>query len=351
MHYLDNAATTKQMFTSVYADIYNGADWFNSNANYAKDGMDALNDARDRIKRCLGVNGGYVLFTRCATESIEWLCRNIDVNKCWCSPYEHDSVYNACGGKILDMQSSGRYLLQDYVLYCHQLVNQIDGSVWDIRKEYDEWVKYDNQFFGVDITAAIGHVKLPEHMDEYCDAIWWSGHKFNCEKGIGGIWINDRLFNRLRGKKDPSNQYSLIHGTINVASTIAMSYAMNHAVGYIDESINTYDRLIGQFMTSMGDIPYYIHKNRNSTNAINLITLDDINVDALQQYLASKQIYVGLAASACADAHDYRVPIALGLTKEEAEHSIRVSFSRYNNEDDIEALVNGIKEFKELFVK
>ena len=74
------------------------------------------------------------------------------------------------------------------------------------------------------------------------------------------------------------------------------------------------------------------------------------NADVLVQYLSSKDIYVGLAHSACSADADYRVTQAFGISKETAERCIRVSFSEDNTFNDIDALVDGIKEFKEKFV-
>ena len=74
------------------------------------------------------------------------------------------------------------------------------------------------------------------------------------------------------------------------------------------------------------------------------------NADVLVQYLSSKGIYVGLAHSACSADADYRVTQAFGISKETAERCIRVSFSEDNTFEDIDALVDGIKEFKEKFV-
>ena len=86
------------------------------------------------------------------------------------------------------------------------------------------------------------------------------------------------------------------------------------------------------------------------TLAINAIRLPEFNADALQQYLASKQIYVSIGGSACTEKHDYRVLNAYGLSNDDACEVIRVSFGEDSSVKDVEALVNGIKEFKEKFV-
>ena len=90
--------------------------------------------------------------------------------------------------------------------------------------------------------------------------------------------------------------------------------------------------------------------NNEGCWAINAIHLPGFNADALQQYLASKQIYVSIGGSACTEKHDYRVLNAYGLSNDEASEVIRVSFGEDSSIEDVKALVDGIKEFKEKFV-
>ena len=88
----------------------------------------------------------------------------------------------------------------------------------------------------------------------------------------------------------------------------------------------------------------------NCTLAINAIRLSGINADALQQYAASKGVYIGIGGSSCNAAGDFRVLNAMGLTNDEAAEVIRVSFGDETSIKDVEALVSVIKEYKERFV-
>ena len=90
--------------------------------------------------------------------------------------------------------------------------------------------------------------------------------------------------------------------------------------------------------------------NKRYSYAINAVTLPNINADALQVYLASKQIYIGIGHSACADVADYRVLKAYGLSDEDCECTIRVSFSPDTSKAEITELVKAIKEFKEKYL-
>ena len=60
-------------------------------------------------------------------------------------------------------------------------------------------------------------------------------------------------------------------------------------------------------------------------------------------------MYISIGGSACAEKHDYRVLNAYGLSNDEASEVIRVSFGEDSSVEDVETLVDGIKEFKEKF--
>lgn len=328
MVYLDNAATTKPEFFRSTRKFF----WMNSNMNYALGEQKALTEAENRIKDCLKVNSGHILWFRCATEAVEWLGSNV---KFKCSNIEHDSVFNA------QTNYGGAYALQ--------YVNQLTGTIHPITPEIED---SDYNFIFSDFTAAIGHVEIPEKIHLIYDAIWFSGHKFHTEKGIGAMWINNRLDYYLGGKESLKNQYNLLHGTVDVAGAMMMADAMNDACTNIDVKENEWKMLSDIIVRDLenNDIEcHYICDNKNRTHAINALYIDNINGDALQSYLANKEIYVGVGHSACADMADYRVLKAYGLTTEAATHVIRISFDKSTTIHDIKVLINGIIEFKNKF--
>lgn len=309
----------------------------------------ALNEARQRIMDCLGVRSGKVLFCRCATEAVEWLCRQFYEKDLIveCTNVEHDSVYDAATdyGKVQCLFGSD--------LFLQQYVNQITGTVYDIAS-IAKSVKNISQFFGSDFTASIGHHPIPTNFDLFCDSVWFSGHKFGCEPGIGAIWLSDKLFKYLGGSEDSRNEYGLIHGTPNVSAAVAMSYAMEHAVDGLEEGNDEHWRsLLGYLEIKLlgNQIDCNIvAKDQPKTYAINALYLPNINADAITQYLSTKSIYISPGHSACADNDDYRVLESFGLTKQEASQTVRISFGEDSAAEDIDALVKGIVEFKEMFV-
>lgn len=327
----------------------------NSNHVMGLQANQALNKARQKIMNCLGVKSGKVLFCRCATDAVEWLHKVIDKGRIFsqmsCSKYEHDSVHDLGIAKNNWKDVAKRYTTP--LIYLHQYVNQLTGTVFDIES-IGKQVQSTGAFFGSDFTAAIGHYRLPNNIDSFCSALWFSGHKLGAEPGIGAIWLSDRLFKYLGGDEDSRNEYGLLHGTPNVSAAVAMSYAMRHAVREAKTNNIVWGQLVNYMCTKLleNGILHHIQgiENTNKTYAINALYIPNINADALTQYLSTKSIYISPGHSACADNDDYRVLEAFGLTKEEASQTVRISFGEDTTEEDIDALVQGIVEFKNLFI-
>lgn len=321
----------------------------NPNSNHAMglQANQALNEARQRIMDYLGVKSGKVLFCRCATEAVEWLCRQFRDGCVYVYPFEHDSTYAL--GKPAQGIFPGYYNL-----YLHQYVNQLTGTVFNIES-IGKQVKSVGGYFGSDFTATIGHYPIPDNLDSFCSVVWFSGHKFGCEPGIGTVWLSDRLFKYLGGSEDSRNNYGLLHGTPNVSAAVAMSYAMEHAVRYAQIENDWYHGLVDYMLAKLNKANIEIgllEKDKPKTYAINALYLHNINGDALTQYLSSKSIYISPGHSACSnDTNDAtRVLEAFGLTKQEASQTVRVSFGEDSTQEDVNVLVNGIVEFKEMFV-
>lgn len=318
----------------------------NPNAAYAYTERKVLMDCEERIKEAIGVKGGHVLYFRCATEAIDWLYRAIikRAGYIWWrrSPYEHDACQFGCEAKA--------NIVTDAIdFYIHQWVNHITGEIFDlktIRSQLPETCKLI-----VDATAGFGKAKLPSDLDNIADALFMSGHKIGCPE-LSFMWISDNLCKWLGAAKDIRNQWGLHHGSLSVASVLALTDAVEWACENGDRVDGHSVRLYVQ-MNDMLDKARVEHhdvlEHQMFTCSINAIRLNGINADALQQFLATRGIYVGVGGSACSAAHDYRVLRAYGLTDDEAYEVIRVSFGDETTASDIEALVEGIKEYRRKF--
>ena len=334
MVFLDSASTTKPKFFRKDYSIY----WFNSNMAYGYVEQTKVQEAEDRVKKCLEVKGGHVLWFRCASEAAQWLINSMGTGETVCYNVEHDSVYDICAHDVTYTPTGVAY----------QYVNQMTGHITP-----NEALDNTAGFFFSDFTAAIGHVKLPTNLEEVCDAAFFSGHKFHAEKGIGAMWVSDELFDYLGGTDSPRNQYGLVHGTLDVAGCLMLADAMEHACENIDSKEAEWKMLSDIILRDLrynGIECKYIADDSPRTHAINALYLEGIEADALFNCLGVKGIYVGVGHSACADNTDYRVLEAFGCTKEDASQVIRVSFDEDTTIHDVKGLVEAIIEFKRRFI-
>lgn len=346
--FLDWAATSP----TVRFPIDTSKQWRNPNAAYAYEERKVLMDCEERIKAAIGAKGGHVLYFRCATDALEWLSvATIAKNPGrWFahSPYEHDAaVYGS-------MAMPDQCDCVDF--YCHQLVNQLTGEIHDIKAVHEKLLQYDDvPFLICDCTAAIHHISLKAAKAcQYADCICMSGHKLGCPD-IAFMWIDDRLFNWLGGGKDLRNQWNLKHGSISVGHVLALADAVEWACDSkrLNDMNNWYLRLFDYLYCGLkrADVDFSVIADIcPSTCAINAIRLNGLNADSLQQYCASKGVYIGVGGSACNAAGDFRVLNAYGLSNDEAAEVVRVSFDDETTKDDIDVLVGVIKEYKERFV-
>ena len=357
MVYADYAATYP--YVKYPSSAY--GTFFNPNANYAYKEKRLLFEAENRVKKAIGAKGGKVVFGGTSSQLIENLMNVNHDCQVWCSPWEHDSFfrYTDANNIVSDLDELKSWLkialpsvVDDFYVsrpvVMWQAVQNITGEIFPVE-EIGKLCHEHDAFYICDMTAMIGHVPIPANIDQWCDCAVWSGHKLGTELGIGAMWISDRLDEWLNGFK--------LHGTPNLAGALAMTQAVENACDKENLTKQEHEwfdlRLYLEQLFLEQDIEFeYVGELivPKLTNAIHAIRLPGFNADALQQYLASKQIYVSIGGSACTEKHDYRVLNAYGLSNDKASEVIRVSFGEDSGVEDVKALVDGIKEFKEKFV-
>ena len=346
MIYLDYAATNP--FTKYPCSKY--GQFLNPNANYAYKEKKLLDDCANRVKAAIGAKSGKVVFGGTSSQLVENLM-NWEINGkrryteyVIGSKYEHDSF-----NKFLVTRVANIDQLMDTITknrgyrgcVIWQGVNNITGEIFPVE-QIGSICHGFNSFYICDMTAMIGKAPIPANIDQWCDCVVWSGHKLGTEGGIGAMWLSDKFNEWLNDFK--------LHGTPNLAGAMAIADATEEACKspmkhYTDLYMHLYGKLVN------ANIQFQVISDRLKTCAINAIMFDDINADSLQQYLASKQIYIGIGGSACSSLHDFRVLNACGLTNDEASRVVRMSFGDKTTERDIDEFVNAVVEYKEKFVR
>lgn len=357
MVYLDYSATYPYVKypSSAYGPL------FNPNANYAYKEKRLLSEAENRVKKAIGAKGGKVVFGGTSSQLIENLMNAIlssqYICKVFCSNYEHDSFFRYKDGFFRHRKDNfcdedELELLLNQIDNCTipvvlwQAVQNITGEIFP-TKEIGELVHQYRGFYICDGTAQIGHTPIESNIDDWCDFYVFSGHKLGTELGIGCCWISDRLDKWLDGFK--------LHGTPNLAGALAMTRAVEDAcdIKYLSVSINRYNNLYDNlfYILKKHSIDFQVTDGHIKTCAINAIRLPRFNARALQTYLASKEIYISLGQSSCADKADRRILCqGYGLSEQEADEVIRISFGADSIVENVKALIDGIIAFKKEYL-
>lgn len=356
MIYLDYAATCP--YVKYSNPVYER--FLNPNANYAYKEKRLLSEAENRVKKAIGVKGGKVIFGGTSSQLIENLMTVIDEQTHYrhviCSAFEHDSFFRH--GNVMSyskkdlfkrLQFAKEYDIKAQKFVMWQGVNNLTGEIFP-TEEIGKLCHEHDAFYICDMTAMIGHTPIPTNIDQWCDCAVWSGHKLGTELGIGAMWVSDRLDKWLNGFK--------LHGTPNLAGALALTQAIEDA--YDKDTIAKRNehwfylfKGLGLFLFNNGITWIGVDRREweTGTFAINAIRLPGFNARALQSYLASKEIYIGLGQSSCADKADRRVLCqGYGLSEQEADEVVRISFGENSSVEDVMALVEGIKNFKELYL-
>ncbi len=334
MIYFDNAATTFPH--DVWENWPNKGEklWFNSNAGYAYKSAQTIEECRERIRNCLGIRNGKIIFTRCATESAELFSKlwRGDIN---CSMKEHDSVH--------DLWREGIGV----EVWIQQTVNQVTGEVFDIER-----ISKEHKFIALDMTAGIG--KVDTEIPSNCPAAWFSGHKFHGPH-LGVLWLRDDFANEF-ATEDSRNQYDILHGTLDCPRIVALANALEEATNF--DALRSRNKTLLNLSTYLykkiydNNLGKLVSNDFARTDAIASYVLNDINADAIQQYLAARDIYIGIGASACAGSHDYRVlRNGYGISNDDAQRAIRISFDSENTTQEIDGLIDAVKDFRGIFLK
>ena len=366
MIYLDSAATTFPKYASYQCH------WLNANTPYGAESREALANAEASVKHSLGVSSGKVVFGGTASRMFKYLFDKIrdawsdsmsdaDEDKSkeykikWHtllqSPYEHECIANSERGvfvcnidelKDKDIVKDKMWRNCVPITFC-QLVSNITGDVFPVA-DIGAVARELNGFFVCDMTASIGKYDIPKHLEDFCDCVIASSHKMHGEKGQGFIWVSDRFNEWLNGID--------YIGTPDVEGATNTAYALMRSVEhYRCRYLRVWDSAVRDTLFKQGvkHTVMGLTGAENCTRDIVCLRIHGVYADALQNFLASKKIYIGVGHSSCEDGEGrYRVLMHAGYSEEEARECIRLSFDGGVNpttQDEIDEFAKAVKEF------
>ena len=362
MIYLDNSATTRPFDSVIKAVSENMAGNFGNASSLHHMGVEAekvLSAAKKTILEKLGADGE-IIFTSGATESNNTVLFGIpkayrhNGNKIVSSSFEHPSVENPlkklgeAGYEVVRVKPPKRGEPQDYeqriidavdgntLLVSVMWVNNETGFVTDMSRVY-RGVKRKNPKTIVHCDAVQGFCKLPAKLLT-ADLISLSAHKIHGVKGVGALYAGKgvRFEPLLYGG---GQQKGVRSGTEPVDLIAGFAEAVRSYPDCTEKYAALNERLCG-LLAGMPDIG--INSYNNARNILNF-SVRGVRSEIMLHHLEEREIYVS-SGSACSKGKTSGVLAQFGVPDADADCAVRVSFSPFTTEGDIDALAEGIAD-------
>ena len=370
--YFDNSATTK-VFDCVRDIVVKTMteDYGNPSARHKK-GMDAeqyVRRAASQIAKTLRVQEKEILFTSGGTESNNMaligaaMANRRAGNHFITTRSEHASVYNPMafleqqGFEVtyLKVDGEGHISLKeleesirpDTILVSVMHVNNEIGAVEPVA-EIGALIHRVNPaiLFHVDAIQSYGKYEIRPKR-ENIDLLSVSGHKIHGPKGVGFLYIDQRvkIHPLLYGG---GQQRDLRSGTENVPGIAGLGAAAEEIYRDHAGKVEHLVKLKNHMITRMGEIPEATVNSRmdlESAPQIVSVGFAGVRSEVLLHALEEKGVYVS-SGSACSSNHPAISGTlkAVGVKKELLDSTLRFSFGMFNTLEEVDYAVDALKE-------
>lgn len=374
--YLDNAATTRiddevlEAMMPYLKDDYGNASSIHS---FGKKAKVLLEDARDLIAEFTGAAPKEIFFTNSGTESnnfalkgISFMHLNTAKNHIVSTSIEHLAVMDTLNYlrdkfdfkvTFVKPDPEGRInpehiraeITPDTFLISAMHSNNETGILNDIKSIAG--IAYENGLYvHTDSVQSIGKTAFNlKELNVNCATI--SAHKIYGPKGIAALYVKDKtpVEKFIHGGKQERDMRG---GTENIASIAGFKKAVELLRKKSDEDIEHY-RLLKKKLTEklLSNFPEGIIFNSPEENSLpNIVNIsfdrNKLNLDEemILIQLDLKGIAVSGGSACTSGTHKpSHVLTEMGRDTQTALGSIRISFGRNNNENEIDYFVNSLK--------
>ncbi len=363
-HYLDNSATTavsKAAADTAYRVMTQA--YGNPSSLHSK-GMEAeteLKRARKSVASKLRVSDEEILFTSGGTEANNLAlfgaayatCRTR--KKIIISSVEHSSVTEAAKrleteGFIVERISprpDGIVHPEDVAAAADEntaivsimIVNNETGAVMPVSEIFAAVKEKDEKILcHTDAVQAFGKLAVKARALG-ADLISVSGHKVHAPKGVGALYIKKGV--RLVPRQYGGEQEKRIRpGTENLPAIAALGAACDEFdVDGNFEKVRALNAYAKEKLLSIDGVE--LNSPENALPYVLNISAGRVRSETMLHFLEERDVFVS-SGSACAKGKPSHVLSALGLSRERADSALRISFSKHNTKDDVDALCEGI---------
>ncbi|MCI5688342.1 MAG: cysteine desulfurase [Emergencia sp.] len=371
--YLDNSATTRQYERVTEVMKTSMEENYGNPSSLHKLGLAAekqMRQSRKTVADSLGAKEDEVFFTSGGTESDNTAlfgiahARKRAGKKIITTQVEHPAVLESCrlleqqGFQVeyigvddkcrLDMEQLRAAIDSDTILISIMAVNNETGTIMPVS----EIAKIkENALLHTDAVQAYGKISL-EHTG--ADLISVSGHKIHGPKGIGALYVKKgvHLPAYLVGGGQERHMRS---GTENVPAILGFGAAVELSRKNWTMRQETMEKARTHLLAGLLDQVPDIKINSPEDGACSVLNVSFLGTrgEVLLHTLEQDDIYVS-TGSACSSNKKGRSHVlsAMGLSEKEIEGAIRFSFSEFNTIEEmdyvLEKVKNAVSRFRRL---
>ena len=366
-HYLDNSATTRVLpeaarkAAEVMVEEYGNPSSLHTRGFRARQELEA---SRKTVAARLGVKPEELYFTSGGTEGNNLalfgaaLAKKRQGNRIVTTLAEHDSVLGA-GGELekqgfevvrLRPDSEGHLseeqlfdaVNEKTILVSMMLVNNETGAVFPVSAAARAIRrKKAPALLHTDAVQAFGKLEFsPAKLG--ADLCTVSAHKVHGPKGVGALYVSKsaRILPHTFGG---GQEKGLRPGTESVPLICAFGEAVR-LLPKASEAGPEMERLNGLLRGKLRELPEVtVNSPEDGLPYILNFSAGRVRAETMLHFLAEQNIFVS-SGSACGRAKPSHVLEAMGLPKERISSALRVSFSRFSEEDDVLALAEALKK-------
>ena len=375
--YFDNAATTQidlkviEQMKSVMSDNFGNP---NSTHSYGRSSRTLIEKARKTIANQFNASTSEIYFTSCGTESDNMVLisavRDLNVKTIITSKVEHKAVLNVVKYleetepidlKYVNVSNDGlidynhlRTLLKKCSNKCLVTLMHINneiGSKLDLNL-VGNLCKDNNALFHSDTVQSIGKYEF-DLSKLNIDFIVGSAHKFHGPKGIGFVYINKNL--KLNPFVIGGNQErGMRAGTESVHNISGMELAFINSYTNIQENNNHISSLKSTFIKKIKkDIPEIKFNGSCDDDLLSSFSILNICLPIPKEKAVLLDFNLDMKGIACSRGSACQSGSITGshvlnsfLSDEDLNKpSLRFSFSKHNNNKEVEKVINVLKEF------
>ncbi len=372
--YADNAATTKMSRLAIdamlpyYEDIYANPSSLHTAGQRAKE---VLEDARERVAKCLGCEAREILFTSGGSEADNQAIVSAarygarkGKNHIISTAFEHHAVLHTLqklekeGFQVTYLDVSQGHnitarqvkdaIREDTCLVTVMYANNEIGSVLPIS-EIGAVCKEAGVVFHTDAVQAAGHLQI-DVKAQNIDMLSLSGHKFHGPQGVGALYVRRGLplVNIIEGGAQERGKRA---GTENIPGICGMAAALEDACAHLEENAAKVTALRDKLIAGLSKIPHSALNgdpvNRLPGNVS--FCFEGIEGESLLLLLDAKGICASSGSACTSGSLDpSHVLLAIGRVHDVAHGSLRLSLCHYNTEEEIDYILEAVPQVVQL---